>query len=478
MIINVLINYNNMKTSAVSVTRGLLVFLVLAAAVDARGQVGQIYELTNYPKCDTSIIREWKEGLSLIYSRQPGSGNWFHLANSLGMTVASVKVGTDVKDMEIVDDTVYYCCMEPGSMYIGYFTIPDLLSPVMHETLVRIDPAPFAVPTKEMRPRRLEAFHVADGLHVIMLYDNKFISNSVKRVLVDVYRQYSVPVWKAEHGAYNWDDSGNIFYGDDIAVTDNYVVLVGHKHYSSGIHARSFYKPTNAIFNIFSSGSTLYDFLAYSGFAVLGDTYGDYPVWCTHTGDLRTRGNVVAIACMAPRSVGGSVEFGYTIKKYNAASPLSFSTQLFYPISTTFNPLWKVRDIRYDALSNNLLVLHDADAPDGSLRSMVSVVDNSTYSTVESYPNDKIHLHSMDKFNAWGDGVTSIGLNMVNGMFDWCIAKPVASPCFDVFSPTRALMGIGSGLDNTPVISRFAPTLVLENDYSVQTTPVNPMCKE
>ena len=224
-----------MKTSAVSVTRGLLVFLVLAAAVDARGQVGQIYELTNYPKCDTSIIREWKEGLSLIYSRQPGSGNWFHLANSLGMTVASVKVGTDVKDMEIVDDTVYYCCMEPGSMYIGYFTIPDLLSSSMHETLVRIDPAPFAVPTKEMRPRRLEAFHVADGLHVIMLYDNKFISDSVKRVLVDVYRQYSVPGWNAMHGAYNWDDSGNIFYGDDIAVTDNYVVLVGHKHYSSGI---------------------------------------------------------------------------------------------------------------------------------------------------------------------------------------------------------------------------------------------------
>ena len=467
-----------MKTSAVSVTRGLLVFLVLAAAVDARGQVGQIYELTNYPKCDTSIIREWKEGLSLIYSRQPGSGNWFHLANSLGMTVASVKVGTDVKDMEIVDDTVYYCCMEPGSMYIGYFTIPDLLSPVMHETLVRIDPAPFAVPTKEMRPRRLEAFHVADGLHVIMLYDNKFISNSVKRVLVDVYRQYSVPGWNAMHGAYNWDDSGNIFYGDDIAVTDNYVVLVGHKHYSSGIHARSFYKPTNSASNIFSSGSTLYNHLAYSGFAVLGDTYGDYPVWCTHTGDLRTRGNVVAIACMAPRSVGGSVEFGYTIKKYNAASPLSFSTQLFYPISTTFNPLWKVRDIRYDALSNNLLVLHDADAPDGSLRSMVSVVDNSTYSTVESYPNDKIHLHSMDKFNAWGDGVTSSGLNMVNGMFDWCIAKPVASPCFDVFSPTKVQMGYSSGFDNTPVISRSAPTLVLENDYSVQTTPVNPMCKE
>ena len=467
-----------MKTSAVSVTRGLLVFLVLAAAVDARGQVGQIYELTNYPKCDTSIIREWKEGLSLIYSRQPGSGNWFHLANSLGMTVASVKVGTDVKDMEIVDDTVYYCCMEPGSMYIGYFTIPDLLSPVMHETLVRIDPAPFAVLTKEMRPRRLEAFHVADGLHVIMLYDNKFISDSVKRVLVDVYRQYSVPGWRAEHGAYNWDDSGNIFYGDDIAVTDNYVVLVGHKHYSSGIHARSFYKPTNSASNIFSSGSTLYNHLAYSGFAVLGDTYGDYPVWCTHTGDLRTRGNVVAIACMAPRSVGGSVEFGYTIKKYNAASPLSFSTQLFYPISTTFNPLWKVRDIRYDALSNNLLVLHDADAPDGSLRSMVSVVDNSTYSTVESYPNDKIHLHSMDKFNAWGDGVTSSSLNMVNGMFDWCIAKPVASPCFDVFSPTKVQMGYSSGFDNTPVISRSAPTLVLENDYSVQTTPVNPMCKE
>ena len=231
-----------MKTSAVSVTRGLLVFLVLAAAVDSRGQVGQIYELTNYPKCDTSIIREWKEGLSLIYSRQPGSGNWFHLANSLGMTVASVKVGTDVKDMEIVDDTVYYCCMEPGSMYIGYFTIPDLLSSSMHETLVKVFPPTLPDTVKETRPRRLEAFHVADGLHVIMLYDYEFVSGMVKRVLVDVYRQYSVPVWYAEHGAYNWDDSSSIFYGDDIAVTDNYVVLVGHKHYSSGIHIRGFHK--------------------------------------------------------------------------------------------------------------------------------------------------------------------------------------------------------------------------------------------
>ncbi len=471
-----------MKTSAVSVTRGLLVFLVLAAAVDARGQVGQIYELTNYPKCDTSIIREWKEGLSLIYSRQPGSGNWFHLANSLGMTVASVKVGTDVKDMEIVDDTVYYCCMEPGSMYIGYFTIPDLLSPVMHETLVRIDPAPFAVLTKEMRPRRLEAFHVADGLHVIMLYDNKFISNSVKRVLVDVYRQYSVPVWKAEHGAYNWDDSGNIFYGDDIAVTDNYVVLVGHKHYSSGIHIRGFHKPTSAGIDLFSGGGVMSNLLHSYGWYVLGDTYGDYPVWCTHTGDLRTRGNVVAVACMAPmRGVGGTVVFGYAVRKFNAASLgglTLFSTEMFYPISTTFNPLWQVRDIRYDALSNNLLVLHDADAPGGGVKSMVSVVNNSSYIAVESFPVGKNEIHSMDKFNAWGDGVTSIGLNMVNGMFDWCIAKPVASPCFDVFSPTKVQMGYSSDYDYTPVHHTPTTPAVLENDYSVQTTPVNPMCKE
>ena len=467
-----------MKTSLFSTKRVLLLCFVMAGVSSVRGKTGQINELSGFPKCDTSIVREWKDKQALIYSKHPEAGNWFHLVKSTGTTVSSVKVACEVKDMEIVDDTVYYCCMEPGSMYIGYFTIPDLLSPVMHETLVRIDPAPFAVLTKEMRPRRLEAFHVADGLHVIMLYDNKFISNSVKRVLVDVYRQYSVPGWRAEHGAYNWDDSGNIFYGDDIAVTDNYVVLVGHKHYSSGIHARSFYKPTNSASNIFSSGSTLYNHLACSGFAVLGDTYGDYPVWCTHTGDLRTRGNVVAIACMAPRSVGGSVEFGYTIKKYNAASPLSFSTQLFYPISTTFNPLWKVRDIRYDALSNNLLVLHDADAPDGSLRSMVSVVDNSTYSTVESYPNDNIQLHSMDKFNAWGDGVTSIGLNMVNGMFDWCIAKPVASPCFMEFAPTRTWLSMGDDFDNTPVIHRSLIPGVTENEYAVQTTSVNVKCEK
>ena len=333
-----------------------------------------------------------------------------------------------------------------------------------------------------MRPRRLEAFHVADGLHVIMLYDNKFISNSVKRVLVDVYRLYSVPVWRAEHGAYNWDDSGNIFYGDDIAVTDNYVVLVGHKHYSSGIHIRGFHKPTSAGIDLFSGGGVMSNLLHYYGWYVLGDTYGDYPVWCTHTGDLRTRGNVVAVACMAPmRGVGGTVVFGYAVRKFNAASlggATLFSTEMFYPISTTFNPLWQVRDIRYDALSNNLLVLHDADAPGGGVKSMVSVVNNSSYIAVESFPVGKNEIHSMDKFNAWGDGVTSIGLNMVNGMFDWCIAKPVASPCFDVFSPTKVQMGYSSGFDNTPVHHTPTTPAVLENDYSVQTTPVNPMCKE
>ena len=471
-----------MKTSVVSVTRGLLVFLFLAAAIDARGQVGQIYELTNYPKCDTSIIREWKEGLSLIYSRQPGSGNWFHLANSLGMTVASVKVGTDVKDMEIVDDTVYYCCMEPNSMYIGYFTIPDLLSTTMHETLVKVYPPTLPDPIKEARPRRLEAFHVADGLHVIMLYDYEFVSDSVKRVLVDVYRPYSLPSWHAEHGAYNWDDSSSIFYGDDIAVTDNYVVLVGHKHHSSGIHIRGFYKPTSATMHIFSTGSTMHNLLHYYGWYVLGDTYGDYPVWCTHTGDLRTRGDVVAVACMAPmRGVGGTVVFGYAVRKFNAASLgsyTSFSTEMFYPISTTFNPLWQVRDIRYDAQSNNLLVLHDADAPGGGVKSMVSVVNNSSYIAVESFPVGKNEIHSMDKFNAWGDGVTSSSLNMVNGMFDWCIANPVASSCFDVFSPTKVQMGYSSDYDYTPVLRIPTFPAVLENDYSVQTTLVNPLCKE
>ena len=462
--------------------RVLLLCFVIAGVSSVHGQTGQIYELSSFLKCDTSIVREWTDGYALIYSKQPGAGNWFHLVKSTGTTVASVKVACEVKDMEIVDDTVYYCCMELNSMYIGYFTIPDLLSTTMHETLVEVYPPTLPDPIKEKRPRRLEAFHVADGLHVIMLYDLEFMSDSVKRVLVDVRKQYSVPGWNAMHGAYNWDDSSSIFYGDDIAVTDNYVVLVGHKHHSSGIHIRGFHKPTSAGINLFAGGGTMSDLLHNWGWGVLGDTYGDYPVWCTHTGDLRTRGDVVAIACMASmRGVGETVVFGYAIRKFNASSLYyytSFSPELFYPISTTFNPSWQVRDIRYDALSNKILVLHDADAPDGSLRSMVSVVDNYTYSTVESYPNDKSHLHSMDKFNAWGIGVTSTGLNMVNSMFDWCIAKPVASLCFKAFAPTWTSTTLDPGIDDTPVLRKNSTTSVTENEYAVQTTSVNVKCEE
>ena len=90
-----------------------LCLLIMFVSGGAHGQYNSLHELMEYLKPDTSIIRNYKDGVSIMYSRSPIYGKRF--------TSAVTKV--TVTDMEILDDTVYFCGVNlSGNAVIGLST--------------------------------------------------------------------------------------------------------------------------------------------------------------------------------------------------------------------------------------------------------------------------------------------------------------------------------------------------------------------
>lgn len=347
----------------------------------------------------------------------------------------------------------------PGGPVIGHFAISDLLTPAVQENIVPIPYHPDMINTN-FTPRKIEPFHVSDGVHLIVLLDAKFSSDSVKKVLVDIVHGFSPSYWQFVYGCYYpFNENTNTFYCDDIAVTDNYVFLVGHKRCSAGIYMRIFNKPTScngSLNNIFVSLSTpnIYDEIYYYVYSfggninVLGDALGDYPVYCTHT-----IGDNVAIACMASYFDGSTFTYGTSVKNINVTS-MSIMNEAFHPFSTTLNHNWKVRDLRFNGVTQTILMLNDIDNPSGgTLQSVVTKIDYPALTTAtSSWPYVKTLLHSMDKFNNIANGVASCGQRIgYNSELVICHNKTItATPCFALYNP--AVIPWGGGIRSFTVV--------------------------
>ena len=410
-----------MKTRFVSLKRAWLLMLALAGLSGVEGQTGKITWMSGCSQCDTSIVREWKNGYSLLYSHRSGCGHQFCIIDQAGMPVASVMTQSVVKDMEIINDTAYFCGKNSGgSPIVGSFDINGILSGSLQEKHVVMG-CPFSGGV--VTPRRVEAFHVIDGVHFVTVVDIRFASGAVKRSLVDVYKTYPATNWSIVYAAYSSDENDNVFYCDDVAVTDNYVFVSGHKRTSAGIYMRKFEKPTCAGF----LSCTLHDIMCYSGLSpiyndvyyydrtsscpwinVVGDGRGEHAVYCTHT-----EGDKVAIACFASRDdMGISVDtLGFTIKDIDVASMTLISDVFLSYSSITLDNRWDVRDVRYDHVNKEVLVLHDGYfSVDGTIGSAVTFVDYPAFTSRSTiYPLIKFYQYSVDKFTYLGTAMVSAG---------------------------------------------------------------------
>lgn len=418
-------------------------FAVLFCGLQTYAQPDIIATLPIYQKCDTSIIRDWNNDYSIVYTQQPRNKNHFHLIRANDTTIISYLTTYTVKDMNISRDTLYFCGLSnTGNPVIGFFAISDFLTGGLQENIV---PMPYHpdMANSNFTPKKIEPFHVSDGIHAIVLLDARFATDSVKKVLCDCYRFYSTTTWSFYYGFYSTFDGGNnIFYCDDIAVTDNYVFLVGHKRYSAGIYMRFFNKPTNASFSIFNlPGPTIdYNDIYYYAYPlggnlnVLGDSYGEHSVYCTHT-----ENDDVAIACMAHYLDGNTFTYGATVKLIGLTTTMNlyYDKDILIPYSSTLDSRWDVRDLRYDHRTKDILMLSDMNNPiNGTLESVVTRVDYPNLSSATSvWPTLKTQLHSMDMFTHLPYGIAACGNLLVSSAdFVICNNKSItASSCFPIF---------------------------------------------
>lgn len=418
-------------------------FTVLFCGLQTYAQPDIIATLPIYQKCDTSIIRDWNIEYSIVYTQQPKNKNHFHLIRANDTTIISYLTTYTVKDMNISRDTLYFCGLSnTGNPVIGFFAISDFLTGGLQENIVPM-PYPSAMANSNFTPKKIEPFHVSDGIHAIVLLDARFATDSVKKVLCDCYRFYSTTTWAFYYGFYStFDEGNNIFYCDDIAVTDNYVFLVGHKRCSAGIYMRFFNKPTNASFSIFNlPGPTIdYNDIYYYAYPlggnlnVLGDSYGEHSVYCTHT-----ENDDVAIACMAHYFDGNTFTYGATVKLIGLTTTMNlyYDKDILIPYSSTLDSRWDVRDLRYDHRTKDILMLSDMNNPiNGTLESVVTRVDYPNLSSATSvWPTLKTQLHSMDMFTHLPYGIAACGNLLVSSAdFVICNNKSImASSCFPIF---------------------------------------------
>lgn len=411
----------------------LLVLFLSVAANFVSAQTNFIAEIQNLNGADTSIIREWRDGYAVIYSTSPYNGGYFHLVEEGNTSVITVVTDYLIKDMEIVGDTLYYCGINSfNNSIVGYFTITDLFMYNCYEHT-------FIGSGSNLIPRRLEAFHVSDGFHILVLYDNHDINDSVNRVLHDLIITYS-----GIYGCYSIDFE-SIEYCDDIVVTDNYVVTVGHKHLSAGIYMRKFYKPICASM----SSSIPYGNIGYSisGFSPYNDVFfydisvgtnviGDYPLWDHPVWGTHIGGDSVAIAFSAWER--GNGRFGASVNRFYVPSMTPLGDDLFIPYGSSYVSTNLVRDLRFSPFANQLLMLYDAGIYSTfSPEKLLTVIDNITFGSATAiFTGYGIDQHSLDKFEYEKAGfisMTSSGKNLSGVVSDigWCLSYQHSDDCFN-----------------------------------------------
>ena len=412
-------NMNNMRIKKVFA----LFFTIFAGCFCARAQFPIIVELPYHTNCDTAIVRNWNTSYTVVYSKSVARGSFFYLVDPSGVAISSAPTDNDVKDMEINEDTVYYCGVSgSGNPIFGFFTITDLTTSTCQDNVVNINfPTSMTSQCSGFTPKKIEAFHLSDGVHAIVLVDAKFPSDSVKKVLVDIYKPYPATIWNMVMGCYDFFyESSNIFYCDDIAVTDNFVFLIGHKRMSAGIYMRRFKKPlccSGSYDNIFhpTGSPNFYDIIycyapSFGGnINILGDAYGEHSVYCTHTED-----DNVAIACMASYFDGSSSVYGTTVKNIDVTY-MALINEVFHPYSTVYDRKWEVRDLRYNPQNKNILMLHDMNNPiDGTFENVVTAIDYPAMVTATmTWPTKDSRTFSIDKYLGLPFGIASAGASFL-----------------------------------------------------------------
>lgn len=268
MINNYTLNTNTMKNKTLIMILVAVIFLLPATIQKTLAQNTVAEIVPKYSK--SSIVREYAKNSFLAYNDDGNNNKSFNLINLATNTYDSLPVGNlMVHDMEIIDTMAYFCGQWNRKVVAGWFSIPAVFS---SGGIIEYIVIPATLPCSVAPSTASETIQSLDRLEVIDFgssYSHLVMIGSALCTDVATPTQCIVEIfhdgtdWKVAYQVEHLD----IFHYDDISVTANDVVVVGHKKYTNGEYIKSFIYPTMNNPSVFTA-STIYThasgFLHYS----------------------------------------------------------------------------------------------------------------------------------------------------------------------------------------------------------------------
>ena len=269
-----------MKNNYKIISRLFLPFAI-ALFLSPNVSVGQsiIYSLSPQ-QSEFSIVRHYKEEIDITYSWYLSDVNCFCYIDRLNNVYYKADVDLNLKDYDcrIYNDYVYFCGLYGSTSAIGWFKISGLFFQGSGLNIVsmpiNISTYPYASGNDiSITGRRLKVFEKNGDLHLVMVgsgehivYDEKAI-DTADRISYNTYSAI-IDIWTNNYS--QWDmrytmDYSDLMSYDDIAVTENYVVVTAHftNPYNNYLSPHVLYYPLptisgQSIFGLFTLPGPIY----------------------------------------------------------------------------------------------------------------------------------------------------------------------------------------------------------------------------
>ena len=460
----------NMKSVIFSI---LIVALLLSPLCAIWGQ-STVSEVNN-TKSDTTIVRYWQDGISVVYTHNVDNNNWFLLVDTTVPHVRRIAVPSDVtvNDFRILHDTVYI----GGHHVDGSGTQRGLLAFFdIHDFYRGMGNFIWAVSLlSNMYDCYIPAttiFYCQNQIYDITrlaVYDS---SGSAKiafiaKNFVDVATDTRVGIGCARYNGSSW--SRVLLYNKyaieeytDIIATQNYVVAVARTNDSARLAMRIF--PKSTFIQMSHMPSWPPNCYYYS------DKYGQ------GLADLEVDENIMATAlnndefAVAYHHTNVTTE-GIAVKTFGITGGLaSLQNGLNATVTRQSGSIWKMRDICYSPTTKRLIVLNDFDG--GTVGGQASIVYQFQYPTLASGPYYGFYLldnnlHALSPFVPSSNIFIASGNNILTGLL---------SPYWQ-----NALTNLDTGCElideimctntSTPLYSTFMETNLNIPDFYGNSTP-------
>lgn len=353
----------------------LLAFMIVMvlAALSQRVQAQNIIAEMPYKISKVSIVREYDRYNFLVYNNESGVDKSFNLIDISTNVCNTMDVSyLDVNDMEVVGEMAYFCGTWGANLVAGWFNIPKLffMGDVIHYVIVPPAlPCSYPFPTANETVMSLDRLDVIDygvsNSHLVMI--GRALCTEVgtpTQCIVEVYNNGTS--WNVAYQV----EHNDAFHYDDIAVTTNKIVVVGHKKYTEGEYITEFNLPTGmnnpAFFTSFPNYNT------YSS---------SFPQYIPHQNSELLIDDIPGTSYFATvcQAIGGftpgTLVEGTYLNLYSGASTVIFRCRIddYYPL--------EYRELKYNAATNSFFLLME-DCSTNMNNGYYEFVLNNTYTAV------------------------------------------------------------------------------------------------